>query len=104
MENVWVANIISGATTITVLAFFISRLIRGYDDRIKAAEEKAEEIEQNYIKRFEDVHKKIDRTKEEIFHKIDASSRDRSDYRERQAERMGAIETKLDILLKHNNR
>lgn len=109
MDNVWVANIVTGGTVILVIGWLFNRFVKTNDDRInatdikaEAARHKAHEIERNYIKRFEEVHEKIDETKQELkdhFTKeINEVIRDKSNYRIEQSRWMGTIEGKIDNL------
>lgn len=98
MENVWIANLVSTGVVLAVLGFLFKRFVTENDrrheeseGRIHAAEKEAAEIKENYIKRFEGVHTKIDQTKDEIVHRLNAMNEDRHQT----ARSMGILETKL---------
>lgn len=103
-QQIWVANIVTGGAILSVMIFFIRRFIKDYDDRLRRAEVKAEEIEENYIRRFEEVNERLeDKTAEIKKHfdeKVETINRDRTQYREQQARMNGILETKMDFIIK----
>lgn len=107
MDKIWIANLLTGTAVIGVITFLFNRFIKTYDERLKAAEDEAEDIKKNYIRRFEDVHRKLDDTtldiKEHFNRKIEDVNNDRMVYRMNQAKSMGILETKIDFIIKQNN-
>lgn len=103
MENVWIANIVTGGFVVGIITWLFNRFINSYDKRLARAESKAEEIEKNYIHRFEDMHKSLDAAthnlREHFSKEISEVIRDKSAYRIEQAKSMGIMETKLDNLI-----
>lgn len=113
-ENIWVANLVSSGTILTVLGFLILRFIAGYDKRIKdldckseAVKKKSEEIEKNYLHRFEEVRDKIDNAarniSEHFTEEIKQVVKDKYDYRIQQSGLTSEIKAKLDGLIQAVN-
>ena len=95
-ENIWIANVATATVITGVIAFFFKRYVDQNDTRMDHMEKKAEAakihgetIDKTYIKRFEDVHKVVNHTKEEIkdhFTKeIKEVVHDKNNYRQQQA-------------------
>jgi predicted nucleic acid-binding Zn-ribbon protein len=106
-HEVWIANFVTAATILSVIIYLAKRFINDYDKRLAAAEKKAEEIEENYIRRFEEVNERLeDKTyeiKKHFDEKVEMINRDRSSYREQQARVNGVLETKMDFIIKKIN-
>jgi len=102
MENVWVANIVTGGSILAVMIWFFNRFVKSYDDRLERAEKESQEIKKNYIRRFEEIHEKVDDTKDELkdhfTREIQGVKDEKNNYRIIQSKEMGVIQTKLDHL------
>jgi dsDNA-specific endonuclease/ATPase MutS2 len=117
IENVWLANILTGAIVTGLIAFLGKRLLGSIDKRfdqqdgrIEKAEGETEEVKKNYIRRFELVHEKVDETKGELNVKIEETKteilkeihqiqHDKHDYRQKQAESMGELKTTVGMAI-----
>lgn len=112
MENVWIANIVTGGFVVTLIAWLFNRMIRSFDLRLTKAEEKAEEIETNYNEKFREMTRNISASEQNIREhfnrrldqtneKLDKVISDKSDYRIQQGRWQGSMEEKLNNLVEH---
>lgn len=99
MSQIWLANLVSASVLIAVMGYFIRRYINQQDKKLAVVEEKVEEIEKNYIHRFEEVKETQHRVKDEILRtlgsKIEETNRDKMQYRVDQAKDMGEMRTEI---------
>lgn len=118
VQDVWAANLITGAVILAVIGWlfkkwwdtveqrFESARIEAKDAMKKASEAKehGEEIEKNYVKRFEDVHREMESNKNQIkdhFTKeIKEVVHDKNNYRQTQAIVTTEIATNLANMIK----
>lgn len=96
IQDVWAANLITGGVILVVMGWLFKKWWDTVEQRLKAAEEKAEAarghgetIERNYIKRFEDVHRQMDSNKNQIkdhfTEEIKQVTHEKNNYRQKQA-------------------
>lgn len=102
METQWLVNIVT-VTVISIIGWLIVRFIASFERRLKGAEMEADEIRTNYIKRFEEVHEKIEeserRITEHFTREIKEVVRDKSEYRIQMGRDIAKMETKVDQLI-----
>lgn len=115
MDQVWLANLVTGGVVLSVMGWLILRFIGSFEKRLAASEKKADEIEENYISRFKEVNlnlsasennirkdfnTRLDRTDE----KIDKVIHEKLEHRVQQGRWQGVMEEKLNNVvdtLKH---
>lgn len=104
VETIWLANVLSTGVIVTVVAWFLKRLFKDYDDRIAKSEKEAAEIKKNYIQRFEDVKQNQQRNKDEILGKLEEVKVDKIEYRMKQIHDMTEIKHSITDLRKDMER
>lgn len=112
-QNIWLGQTALGIL-LALLSYFMVRYARTNDerhekneDRMNKIEKEGDEIKKNYIRRFEEVHEKIDDTKEDLkdhfTREIKEVVADKHRYRERTNRELGEISTKIDYIIRNTN-
>lgn len=101
-DHVWSANLLSSLVNAGVvlggLIFFLKKWISENDKKHAEHDKRIDELEDNYLDRFEKVHHQLDDNKNVLVNKIDEINRDKWEHRNRQAEQLGAIRSDVSHL------
>src|SRR5688572_23055024 len=97
-SNIWIVNLLTGGLGIVILSYLLKKWISSYEKRLEKAEEKAEEIQVNYNRKFREVNEKIDTTKDEIIERIDSVIADKMQWRLQQTKDMATIQADIKYL------
>jgi F0F1-type ATP synthase membrane subunit b/b' len=105
VESQLIANLLSTGVMITIFWFLAKKYLgtlearlNKSEDNAKKLEQKAYDLEHNYIDRFEGVNKKAEETKDYLSRKLDDLQTDKVNFRMKQIEKMATIENKVDNL------
>lgn len=83
-----IATLFANGIVATIVWFFIKRYINNQDERLTAAEEKADHLQSNYTQKFEKVYQKMDENRDHLATKMEEIKVDKIEYRMKQIEQM----------------
>ena len=106
-NNVWISPALVGAAIALGIWLFkglAEKYVKSIESRLEHGEEEVEEVKRNYNRKFQEVHEKIDRTKEIIIDRIDRMNTDQMTWRMQASKDTATIQNDIKHLADTINR